>query len=158
MPDQETSAGQGQQPTADAHTTEGDALTGDDPLERAVPYGGDEVLPLRRGEGVRSEGAAFAVTYGDETVRCRLGLANADRHTGSPHRTITLRRRPDGVRVTVTDTNTDPPTSREPAEDAEGGRGLALISGIAEHFGTVVRRNSKDVWAEILTSRPAALA
>ncbi|MFD6803548.1 ATP-binding protein [Streptomyces cyaneofuscatus] len=60
-------------------------------------------------------------------------LANVDRHTGSPHRTITLRRRPDGVRVTVTDTNTDPPASREPDEYAEGGRGLALISGIAEH-------------------------
>ncbi|MGC4930688.1 ATP-binding protein [Streptomyces sp. DT117] len=85
-------------------------------------------------------------------------LANVDRHTGSPHCTITLRRRPDGVRVTVTDTNTDAPTSREPDEDAEGGRGRALISGIAEHFGTVVRRDSKDVWAEILTSRPAALA
>ncbi|MET4673549.1 hypothetical protein ABID94_006465 [Streptomyces sp. PvR018] len=102
--------------------------------------------------------AVFAVAYGDETVRCRLDLADADRRTGSPHRTITLRRRPDGVRVTVTDTNTDPPTSREPDEDAEGGRGLALISGIAEHFGTVVRRDSKDVWAEIPTSRPAALA
>lgn len=70
----------------------------------------------------------------------------------------TLRRRPDGVRVTVTDTNTDPPTSREPDEDAESGRGLALINGVAEHFGTVIRRDSKDVWAEILISRPAALA
>ncbi|MEU0918762.1 ATP-binding protein [Streptomyces cyaneofuscatus] len=85
-------------------------------------------------------------------------LANVDRHTGSPHCTITLRHRPDGVRVTVTDTNTDPPTSREPDEDAESGRGLALINEVAEHFGTVIRRDSKDVWAEILTSRPAALA
>ncbi|MEU0355561.1 hypothetical protein [Streptomyces cyaneofuscatus] len=33
-----------------------------------------------------------------------------------------------------------------------------LANGVAEHFGTVIRRDSKDVWAEILTSRPAALA
>ncbi|MEV7896378.1 ATP-binding protein [Streptomyces cyaneofuscatus] len=85
-------------------------------------------------------------------------LANVDRHTGSPHCTITLRRRPNGVRVTVTDTNTEPLEPSDPDWDAESGRGLALINGVAEHFGTVIRRDSKDVWAEILTSRPAALA
>ncbi|MFU0439064.1 ATP-binding protein [Streptomyces sp. KAI-26] len=85
-------------------------------------------------------------------------LANVDRHTGSPHCTITLRRRPDGVRVTVTDTNTDSPTPSDPDWATESGRGLALISGLAEHFGTVIRQGSKDVWAEILTSRPSALA
>ncbi|MFD8468678.1 ATP-binding protein [Streptomyces cyaneofuscatus] len=85
-------------------------------------------------------------------------LANVDRHTGSPHCTITLRRRPNGVRVTVTDTNTDPLERSGPDWGAESGRGLALINGVAEHFGTVIRRDSKDVWAEILTSRPAALA
>lgn len=50
-------------------------------------------------------------------------LANVDRHTGSPHCTITLRRRPNGVRVTVTDTNTDPWSGATPTGTPRAGAG-----------------------------------
>ncbi|MFJ9620758.1 ATP-binding protein [Streptomyces sp. NPDC101181] len=85
-------------------------------------------------------------------------LTNVMRHTGSPHCTITLRRKPDGVRVTVSDSDTEPPERRDPEWDEEGGRGILLISALAAQCGTVVRRDGKDVWADILASTPAHAA
>ncbi|MFI7327573.1 hypothetical protein ACIBQ3_23410 [Streptomyces rubiginosohelvolus] len=54
------------------------------------------------------------------------------RHTGSPLCTLTPRRRPDGVRVPVSDSDTDtePPERRDPEWSEESGRGVLLIASI----------------------------
>ncbi|MET8707149.1 MULTISPECIES: ATP-binding protein [Streptomyces] len=85
-------------------------------------------------------------------------LTNVMRHTGSPRCTITLRRRPDGVRVTVSDSDTAPPERRDPVWEEESGRGVLLIAALAARCGTVMRRDGKDVWADILTTPPAYAA
>ncbi|WP_103531560.1 ATP-binding protein [Streptomyces sp. SM11] len=81
-------------------------------------------------------------------------LTNAMHHTGSPLCTITLRRRPDGVRVTVSGSGTAPPERRDPDWSEESGRGVLLIAALAAQCGTVMRRDGKDVWADIRTTAP----
>ncbi|MBK6042340.1 ATP-binding protein [Streptomyces sp. MBT55] len=83
-------------------------------------------------------------------------LTNVMRHTGSPLCTITLRRRPDGVRVTVSDSDTEPPERRDPEWSEESGRGVQLIAALATQCGTVTRRDGKDVWADIRTTASPA--
>ncbi|MDJ1644723.1 ATP-binding protein [Streptomyces pakalii] len=85
-------------------------------------------------------------------------LTNVMRHTGSPLCTITLRRRPDGVRVTVSDSDTEPPERRDPEWSEESGRGVQLIAALAAQCGTVTRRDGKDVWADIRTTTTSAYA
>ncbi|WP_432022838.1 ATP-binding protein [Streptomyces parvus] len=85
-------------------------------------------------------------------------LTNVMRHTGSPLCTITLRRRPDGVRVTVSDSDTEPPERRDPEWSEESGRGVQLIAALAAQCGTVTRRDGKDVWADIRTTTTPAYA
>ncbi|WP_405413320.1 ATP-binding protein [Streptomyces rubiginosohelvolus] len=90
-------------------------------------------------------------------------LTNVMRHTGSPLCTITLRRRPDGVRVTVSDSDTAPPERRDPERRdperrEESGRGVLLIAALAAQCGTVTRRDGKDVWADIRTTTTPAYA
>ncbi|ESU50610.1 ATP-binding protein [Streptomyces filamentosus] len=50
-------------------------------------------------------------------------LTTVMRHTGSPLCTITLRRRPDGVRVTVSDSDTEPPSVAIPSGARRAGAG-----------------------------------
>ncbi|MFC8623176.1 ATP-binding protein [Streptomyces anulatus] len=85
-------------------------------------------------------------------------VTNVMRHTGSPRCTTTLRRRPDGVRVTVSDSDTAPPERRAPEWSEKSGRGVLLIAALAAQCGTVMRQDGKDVWADIRATPPAYAA
>ncbi|SEC70620.1 Histidine kinase-like ATPase domain-containing protein [Streptomyces misionensis] len=67
---------------------------------------------------------------------------------------------PGRVRVEVTDP--DPcavPTVRSAAETAEGGRGLVLVSALADRWGVEQGPGGKTVWCELVPDRePAGLA
>ncbi|WP_329197506.1 ATP-binding protein [Streptomyces sp. NBC_01435] len=85
-------------------------------------------------------------------------LTNVGRHTPSPRCTLTLRRRTDGVRITVGDSSPTPPTPRAPDWTAESGRGLALIGGLAANWGSEPAPYGKDVWADLRSSRRRSVA
>lgn len=82
--------------------------------------------------------------------------ANAVRHGHVPGRDFPLRltATSDTLRVEVTDTRTErvPPSSpQEPPGDAESGRGLLLVAGLATRWGSGPRLGApgKTVWAEL---------
>ncbi|MFY1679206.1 MULTISPECIES: ATP-binding protein [unclassified Streptomyces] len=100
------------------------------------PYGGrvNETLTL-----ISAELAANAVRHGH--------VAGRDFHVRLVHRT-------DTVRVEVTDTRTErvPPLSdTEPPGDAETGRGLLIVAGLATRWAVAPRDGApgKTVWAEL---------
>lgn len=76
-------------------------------------------------------------------------LANVDKHTDSPECVLTLQRRATGVRVVVSDTSIAMPKVREPDWIAESGRGLVVLTKVADAWGTVLRPGGKDVWMEL---------
>lgn len=79
-------------------------------------------------------------------------LTNAVRHARTPAgRLVETRyeRMPQGIRIEVHDANTRPPQLRRPAEDDEGGRGLALVDALTGRRWGVSSREGvgKLVWA-----------
>ncbi|MFJ1894629.1 MULTISPECIES: ATP-binding protein [unclassified Streptomyces] len=79
-------------------------------------------------------------------------LTNAGRHARvSPGREIETRfvRLPDGVRIEVHDASSVRPVGREPALEADDGRGLFLVDALADRWGIADRNGpGKAVWAE----------
>ncbi len=55
------------------------------------------------------------------------------------------------VRVEVSDGSSHLPRPRQVGPDAEGGRGLALVSALASGWGTEAREGGKVVWFEVDT-------
>ncbi|MET9559963.1 MULTISPECIES: ATP-binding protein [Streptomyces] len=60
--------------------------------------------------------------------------------------------RPEAVRVCigVVDFSKVPPAPRVPDGESEGGRGLALVAELADHWGSEPLPWGKRVWAELL--------
>ena len=56
---------------------------------------------------------------------------------------------PDVVRVSVSDESDTPVTIRRAAENAESGRGLALVEMLSSNWGVVARDTGKTVWFEV---------
>jgi two-component sensor histidine kinase len=50
------------------------------------------------------------------------------------------------LRVDVRDPDTSVPSSREADEDAEHGRGLAIVAALAKDWGTTPEPDGKRVW------------
>jgi anti-sigma regulatory factor (Ser/Thr protein kinase) len=76
-------------------------------------------------------------------------LANAVEHSGSRLvRVIVSNPEHDRVRVAVVDRSRVCPAPRAAAEDAEDGRGLAVVQALADRWGTEPKRWGKSVWAE----------
>ncbi|MEU3862716.1 ATP-binding protein [Streptomyces sp. NPDC028722] len=76
--------------------------------------------------------------------------ANAVEHTRHGSFRVTLQRRPDsGVRVAVIDKSTAEPILRPWDDEAEGGRGLALVAALACRWGTDPLGWGKRVWADL---------
>ena len=76
-------------------------------------------------------------------------VANVVRHVDAP---MTLRacRLPDSIRVEVDDPSSDPPVQPQPDPLSESGRGLLLLSALADQWGvTQYRGDGKTVWFEI---------
>ena len=70
---------------------------------------------------------------------------------------LILRRVPDPpcVLVEVRDPSPVLPVERDPDMAARGGRGMRLVSAIADKWGVEVREAGKTIWAEFRTPVPA---
>jgi anti-sigma regulatory factor (Ser/Thr protein kinase) len=53
------------------------------------------------------------------------------------------------VLIAVTDQNQDQPAERRPSLSAESGRGIALVSSIARHWGVTPQAGGKIIWCLI---------
>ncbi len=81
-------------------------------------------------------------------------VTNAVRHAG-PGVVLQLSRHDDGVVVEVRDDRDAPPRWRRAAPDDESGRGLVLVAGLADAWGTrPVRDGGKVVWCRFDRRRP----
>ncbi|WP_329182270.1 ATP-binding protein [Streptomyces sp. NBC_01477] len=81
-------------------------------------------------------------------------LTNAVRHARAPRgRLVETRyeRQKHAIRIEVHDANDRPPQRRRPADDDEGGRGLALVDALTEQRWGVSSRQGvgKLVWAVV---------
>ncbi len=88
-----------------------------------------------------------AVRDGAQLIASELGT-NAARHAASPFR-MTLTRGAAAVRLAVRDASPDQPQLRTPDPADIGGRGLALVAGLADAWGTTIESDGKTVWVEI---------
>jgi anti-sigma regulatory factor (Ser/Thr protein kinase) len=53
------------------------------------------------------------------------------------------------IRVEVFDANPDPPVLRRPVSREAGGRGLVIVDGFADRWGSYPVEDGKAVWAEV---------
>ncbi|GAA1919721.1 ATP-binding protein [Streptantibioticus ferralitis] len=84
-------------------------------------------------------------------------LSNVAKHAGSPDCVLTLQRRSDAVRVTVSDTSRALPVVTEPDWCGQSGRGMFLLAKTADAWGANPTEDGKDVWFEFrTTSRESA--
>jgi len=80
---------------------------------------------------------------------------NAAVHAGTPF-VVTARRRLGALRIDVFDGSEQAPELRQSHDDAEGGRGLYLVSAMAAAWGVETRTGGgKLVWADLLCGSPA---
>lgn len=76
--------------------------------------------------------------------------ANAFAHSGSRRMRISISRpQPDLVRVAVADKSAAHPVVKRPTDDAESGRGLLLVTALADRWGCSPAPQGKVVWAEL---------
>ncbi|MER6128759.1 ATP-binding protein [Streptomyces sp. NPDC001795] len=77
-------------------------------------------------------------------------VANVVRHVPDRHAALLLLRRPEGVRVEVSDTSARPPLSTAVDELADGGRGLLIVEAVTDRWGWQPRSGQagKTVWFE----------
>ncbi|MGH4028788.1 ATP-binding protein [Actinomycetota bacterium Odt1-20B] len=81
-------------------------------------------------------------------------ITNVREHAESDDCVLLLQNSSLGVRVVVSDDSAELPVVREPESLVEGGRGLLLLSAIADAWGATPTGEGKDVWAEF---RPGTL-
>ncbi|WP_328298391.1 ATP-binding protein [Streptomyces sp. NBC_00435] len=76
-------------------------------------------------------------------------VANVVRHVPGRACVVLILRRPDGLRVEVSDGCPAPPLApRTPGELDEGGRGLLLVEAVADRWGADPNSTGKTVWFE----------
>jgi two-component sensor histidine kinase len=80
-------------------------------------------------------------------------VTNAILHSRSPIE-LRLSRTSDRLVVAVHDGTTAVPRRLQPNPDAEHGRGIQLVSVIAEQWGVRPSEHGKSVWCEIDTRAP----
>ncbi|MGH3328450.1 MAG: ATP-binding protein [Streptomycetales bacterium] len=82
-------------------------------------------------------------------------VTNAVVHAGTPAR---VRLSYDGtLRLEVSDASPEPPKPREPGPDDIGGRGLVLVSLLAQRWGWRAEPGGKTVWCECAGDHAAPL-
>ncbi|WP_369225918.1 ATP-binding protein [Streptomyces sp. R39] len=83
-------------------------------------------------------------------------VTNSVRHARSTTIRVTVRRLAGGtVQVAVIDMSHDMPVLLPPTEDAEDGRGLAVIDAVSTQWGTDLLPWGKRVWADLEQTAPA---
>ena len=82
-------------------------------------------------------------------------VANAAAHGAGP---VTLEAEDVGacVRLRVTDAGSGALAPRRAADDADRGRGLMIVSALAQAWGSRVAAGTTEVWAELLVVRGMA--
>lgn len=75
-------------------------------------------------------------------------VTNTVLHAGAPGR-LRLSLGDHAIRVEVTDRHPGSPELQPPAIDRSGGRGLLLVSLLADRWGTTPSEPGKTVWAEL---------
>lgn len=76
-------------------------------------------------------------------------VANVVRHVPGRRCVVLILRRPDGLRVEVSDGCPAPPrVTHDPDRLSESGRGLLLIEAVADRWGTDPNPTGKTVWFE----------
>ncbi|MFE2286080.1 ATP-binding protein [Streptomyces sp. NPDC059443] len=85
-------------------------------------------------------------------------VANVVRHVPGRSCVVLILRRPDGLRVEVSDGCPAPPrvTNESNENLPEGGRGLLLVEAVADRWGTDPNSTGKTVWFECDAPPPAA--
>lgn len=84
-------------------------------------------------------------------------VTNAVVHTGSPsvlRMALPARRAPGAVRLEVADTSACPPRRRRVDDDETSGRGLELVSGLADRWGWRREGYGKSIWCELDRHEP----
>ena len=78
-------------------------------------------------------------------------VSNSIRHAGGPERFVEVAILPTqrGVRVEVSDGDPTPPAPRDATADDLSGRGLQVVTSIADEWGCDSSEQGKTVWAEI---------
>jgi anti-sigma regulatory factor (Ser/Thr protein kinase) len=84
-------------------------------------------------------------------------VTNAVRYAPGPIR-LTLRRRPAALRCEVEDASPQAPRRRPDGEDAESGRGLALLDALADAWGSHPTSGGKTTWFELPLPLPSLVA
>ncbi|WP_327353997.1 ATP-binding protein [Streptomyces sp. NBC_01304] len=106
-------------------------------------------------EQAGSWGLPTPLTEAAELLLSEL-MTNAYWHAKVPGREIWARvvLSPDRLRVSVTDASSELPVPRDPSLDEESGRGLALVSALADDWGAERRECGvgKTVWFELRLS------
>ena len=77
-------------------------------------------------------------------------VTNALRHGGGV-RCVSLFRSKGYVRLEVSDSSTKMPTIKSARETDTGGRGIAIVTRLADRWGVEVQPEGKTVWAQIST-------
>jgi anti-sigma regulatory factor (Ser/Thr protein kinase) len=80
-------------------------------------------------------------------------VSNVVRHVGTGMRLRAIRH-PGAIRVEVDDPSTRRPTVRESGPNDDRGRGLLLVEGLSDRWGTDLRNDGKTVWFEIDVDTP----
>ena len=76
-------------------------------------------------------------------------VGNAVRHGSGGRLTLRLSMTPRRLRLEVRDSSESTPTLRKPPVDAEGGRGLWLISELSTRWGVEPAPPGKCIWVEV---------
>jgi CheY-like chemotaxis protein/anti-sigma regulatory factor (Ser/Thr protein kinase) len=77
-------------------------------------------------------------------------VTNAVTHASSAG-AVVVNRSGGGVRIEVRDHGAGDPDPKDPGESAEGGRGLMVVSALANAWGVDTAPQSKSVWVELTT-------
>ncbi len=99
----------------------------------------------------RKSDLAFAAELGVTEL-----LTNVLKHTPGDCELL-VREIPDGVLVGVTDFEDALPAVKEPADHAEGGRGLFLLSALVDELETQPLLRGKQVWFRLRSAADGAV-
>jgi PAS domain S-box-containing protein len=121
----------------------------------AVPPAAESVAGVRRfATKVLSGWAIDPDVIGDVVLIASELVTNAILHSRSPIE-LRLSRTSDRLVIAVHDGTTAVPRRLQPNLEAEHGRGLQLVSALAEQWGVRPTEHGKSVWCEVDTGNPS---
>lgn len=102
-----------------------------------------------------TDGTAWAARLDDAQLAATELVTNAVLHGRAPI-TVTITLDADRLRVAVTDSSAVSPSFSLLDPTAVTGRGLMLVSSVADHWGVEPQADGKTVWMELAGARPSA--